>query len=104
MSAAQTAVVARDTIREPAGQAALAPITRRDPVPPRRTTMLRHSLLTRVRHMMRSKALIAALTAAALLPNAAVGQGTPPSAPAPAAQSAPAPKHQTAAPANGQPP
>ncbi|MCG5247267.1 DUF3772 domain-containing protein [Methylorubrum extorquens] len=67
--------------------------------------MLRHSLLTRVRHMMRSKALIAALTAAALLPNAAVGQGTPPGAPAPAAQSAPAPKHQTAPPpANGQPP
>ena len=64
--------------------------------------MLRRCLLTRFRHRIVGTALIATLTATAVLPNPAVGQGSPPAAQAPAAQApaaqAPAAKQPTAAP------
>ncbi|WP_411902476.1 DUF3772 domain-containing protein [Methylorubrum thiocyanatum] len=44
--------------------------------------MLRDVLLTRFRHVVRGAALVAALTATSVLPNAAAGQGSPPAAPA----------------------
>ncbi|GJE70649.1 DUF3772 domain-containing protein [Methylorubrum podarium] len=64
--------------------------------------MRRHSLLSRFRHVVRGTALIATLAATAVLPSAAVGQGSPPAAPA---AQAPAAKQPNAAPppANGQP-
>ena len=64
--------------------------------------MLRRCLLTRFRHRIVGTALIATLAATAVLPNPAVGQGSPPAAQAPAAQApaaqAPAAKQPTAAP------
>ncbi|HJE24166.1 MAG TPA: DUF3772 domain-containing protein [Methylorubrum populi] len=61
--------------------------------------MLRRSLLTRFRHTLRGTALIATLSATALLPNTATGQGSPP----PAHAQAPAqPPAQAPAPAQAQ--
>ncbi|QDI83478.1 mechanosensitive ion channel family protein [Methylorubrum populi] len=70
--------------------------------------MLRDVLLTRFRHVVRGAALVAALTATSVLPNAAAGQGSPPAAPtaqAPTAKSdaKPSAKPEAAPPAaNGQ--
>ncbi|CAO4155263.1 Mechanosensitive ion channel protein MscS [Methylorubrum thiocyanatum] len=62
--------------------------------------MLRDVLLTRFRHVVRGAALVAALTATSVLPNAAAGQGSPPAAPA---AQAPTAKPDAAPPAaNGQ--
>ncbi|MEH3116998.1 MAG: DUF3772 domain-containing protein [Methylorubrum populi] len=63
--------------------------------------MLRRSLLARFRRTLRGTALVATLSAAALLPNAATGQGSPP--PAPQQKEAPAPQNGQPAPANPQP-